>query len=142
MDEKRAGDENLDPLFSEDKDGSRYVWFHFKSSGLTYEYQPAWKFAKSDKFVEALENAPQTGDVAWWQTIMGIYDPHLHQPNADSKYKINIRTAFGDRSYQELEKENGPVLWFRHKDSIVSKKDPQKKSSGLFGFFKKKKDSV
>ena|SRR3989338_6592902 len=131
---------NLDPMMEKDVDGSRYVWFYFKSNNLPYDYQPVETFSKSEKFVPAEENAPQMGDVAWWGVmtkLVGIYDPHLPQPNPDTKYPLNLRTAFGERSYQLLVKEYGAVLWLRHVDAAPPQQIPGK-SSWFKGLLKPK----
>ncbi len=141
MSEPGTPSDNIDPLFGEDTDGSRYVWFYFKSNNLPYEFQPVETFSKCEKFVGAEINVPQMMDVAWWRQMVGVYDPHLSQPIPDSKYPLNLRTAFGDRSYQLLEKEYGKAFWLRHVGAVsqldtVNK--PAKEKSWLGNIFKAK----
>ena len=50
---------NLDPMMEKDVDGSRYVWFYFKSNNLPYDYQPVETFSKSEKFVPPEQKTPQ-----------------------------------------------------------------------------------
>ena len=52
-------------------DGADYVWTVFCRSGLSYSYIPASQFPLSPRFEEVAR--PQTGDIAWWPSYVGIY---------------------------------------------------------------------
>src|SRR3989344_1676183 len=96
---------STDILSDADYDGSRYVWFHFRKHGHPYTYEPTASLNRSGRFAEATKNAPQLGDVAWWNGFMGIYDPHIPYTDGGSSMRLNLRTAIGERSYKQLEKE-------------------------------------
>ena len=121
-----------------DDDGSRYVWFYFKSGNLPYPYHPANTFPNSGKFDPVEPSERQIGDVAWWLKFVGIYDPHITQTNPDAKYKLDLRTASGDKSTQDLIHEFGPVQWLRHKQAVA--REVSKPKGGWFSKFLAPKD--
>lgn len=89
----------------EDSDGSRFVWFVYNLSGLSYRYNPAKSFPTCNRFTKLAGKHPQESDVAWWNRFMGLY-------SGDSAN--SVMTAQGKIPLATLVKKYGPVQWYAY----------------------------
>ena len=97
-----------------DDDGSRYVWFYLKRSGLRYHYCETRHLPRQMEFIRVGGN-PQAGDIAWWPDMMGVYDPATGLKSVKTGDPLDVRTAIGEVSWKEVTDQKGPVIWYRHR---------------------------
>jgi len=112
---ENAGSGALPFSADDDADGSRFIWFVFKDTGINYAYLPAKDLAKSPLFKPVPANKIQSGDLAWWKEFVVTYDPRQVQGRPKGH---NLAAAAG-KTYllQDLVKKYGPVTWLRIDES-------------------------
>lgn len=98
----------------ENADGARFVWYVLQRSGMQFDYLPADHFAESPDFKVIEHGLQNTGDVAWWPTLMAIYDPNFPRAR-ELPDDIALVTAKGPLSLTKLEAEKGPAVFYRYR---------------------------
>ena len=107
-------DSGLPFTAEEDADGARFVWYVLQRSGMKFDYLPADHFAESPEFRVIEHGLQDTGDVAWWPTLMAIYDPNFPKAR-ELPEDVALVTAKGPLSLTRLEAEMGPAVFYRYR---------------------------
>jgi hypothetical protein len=98
--------QKLDPLpftAEENIDGARFVWFILNKAGLPRPYESCSAIPKS-KFYRKVTD-PRGGDLVWWPTFVGLYDP--------SKAPNDVLAAGVRLSKTALELKLGRAVFYR-----------------------------
>lgn len=95
---------------SDDRDDAGYVWHVFCNSGLRYTYMPASEFPSSTRFQQV--DHPQTGDIAWWPSFVGIYNGNGAQViTATGFYKLaDLSAVISAPKYYRLQLAPGEKI--------------------------------